>query len=161
MLLDGGQGLTHPISKASGHLAQGAQDIFFPGCLHLLLIEDITSAAAPGLQGQHILASDGRNRALEDRSAPGAFADCPSEFWSKPRVRTVPHQAKRVRNPLIRNQAEIGRLPKLNRQTLAQGLVEHRVTRGVGKASEHNRVFCAENRWVTRYQSPHAPGNDQ
>ena len=47
--------------KEACHLAECIQYVFLFGGLHLLLIEDLSGAAAGGPEFQYILASDGCN----------------------------------------------------------------------------------------------------
>jgi hypothetical protein len=61
---------------------------------------------------------------------------------------------KRVRDALVGDEAEVRRLPELNRQTLAQGLVKHGIARRVCEIGKHHRVFGAENSPAMREHSP-------
>ena len=52
------------------------------------------------------------------------------------RVGAMAHQPQRLTDALIRDQAEERRLLQLHRQTLPQGVVEHRVAGGVHEIGE-------------------------
>ena len=79
MLLDCGKRLPHSGPESAGDLAQGIQDVFFSGGLHLLLIEDVAGAAVLGAQAQDVLASEPGNRAIQDRGTGGSLADVARE----------------------------------------------------------------------------------
>ena len=72
----------------------------------------------------------------------------------EPRIGAVAHQPERVGNTLVRDEAEVRRLPELNRQPLAQRLVEYGVAGRVSEIGEHHRIFCAENGPAMREQAP-------
>ncbi len=76
----------------------------------LLLVEDISGIAGLRAQAQNILASKARDRAFENRGAPGSLADLLRDFRSQPRIFRLPHQSQRLLDLLVRNQTEERRL---------------------------------------------------
>src|SRR4051794_6644877 len=101
MLLHRGQRFADPGSEFTGNLTEGAQDVFLPGCLRLLFIEDVSGAAVPRAQAHNVLAAEAGNRAIEDGGACGSLADFPGELGSEPRIRRLSHQTQRLPDALL------------------------------------------------------------
>src|SRR6266436_9037991 len=110
VFLNRGQRLTHPLPKSDRNLTQRFQYVFLPRRLHLLLVEDLTGPATLGLQLHHVLASERSDRTLQHRRAPGPLADSASDVRSEPRIRRMAHKAECALYPLVRDEAEEGRL---------------------------------------------------
>jgi len=64
-----------------------------------------------------------------------------------------------VPDPLLRDEAKKGRLPKLNSHALPQCPVKHRVAGVIGKIGKHNRVFFTEN-CPAMHEKLKCPGSD-
>ena len=141
MLFHGRKRFAHPGSEFASDLAESVEDIFSPGRLDLLLVEKVSGAAVLGAQAQHILASQSRDRAFQNRGTPGSFADLLSDFRSQPRIFRLTHQSQRLLDLLVPNQTEERRLLKLYRQSLAQRVVKYRIAGLVVEIREDNRIL--------------------
>src|SRR5436305_14777494 len=65
VFFDCGQRFADPCSELSRNFAQCIQDVFFPGNLNLLLIQDAAGLAVFGSQAQDVLASKACDRGLQ------------------------------------------------------------------------------------------------
>ena len=144
MLFHRRQRFAHPGSEFTRDLTERIQDVFSPRRLDLLLIQNASGVAVPGAQAQHILAAKAGDRAFQNCGACGSLADLLSEFRSQPRLFRLSHQRQLLLDLPVRNQAEERRLLKLHGQSLAQRVVEHRVTGLVLEIREDNRVLVGE-----------------
>ena len=159
VLFDRGERFADSGSEFAGNLAQGVQDIFFPGCLPLLFVEDVSGAAVLGAQSQYVLAPKRCNRALQDGGTSGPLADLPSVLRSQPSIRRLAHQTQRLLDALPGDEAQERRLFELYRQSLAKRAVKHGVTRRVFEISEDDGVlvrefWCAVKIEVARRDEP-------
>ena len=145
MLCNRSERFADTCSERAGDQAQCAQHVFFPSGLHLLLVEDVPSAAVPGAQSQNILASETGQRAFQDGSARGSLADLLCDLGSQRRVSRLTHQMQRPLNTLLRNEAEKGRLFELHGEALAECSVEHWIACPVFEISEDDRIFLRKS----------------
>jgi hypothetical protein len=72
------------------------------------------------------------------------------------------HQLQRLIHLAVGDRVEKGRLPKLYREPLPQGVVEDRVARGVGEVGEDDGVFVGKFGPVARTPvEPASHSNDR
>jgi hypothetical protein len=136
--------LAGPGSEIAGHLAQGVQDQFFLPGLCLRFEQHISPTAARRAQPQHVLVSERRDRAFQDRGASGSLTDLPGDFWSESRICGPAHQKQRPLDPLLGNQAQERRLLQLHRQGLPKRTVEDGIGGLIFEFGEDNRVTRAQ-----------------
>ena len=140
------QRFAHLGSELARDLTERVQDIFSPRRHRLLLVQNAAGIAVPGAQAQHVLAAEAGDRAIQNCGARGSLTDLLREFRSQPRLLRLSHQRQLLLDLPVRNQAEERRLLKLHRQSLAQRVVEDRVTSLVVEIRENNRVLLGERR---------------
>ena len=144
MRADGAERFTGSRPEPAGDLCQGIQHILFSRDLQLFFIEKISGRAGFRAQSQDELVTHSRNAAVHNRGAPGAFADLSRHLGSQPRVRRPLHQPKRLPNPLVGNEAQEGRLLKLNSQAFAKRFIEDGVASPVVELSQDDGVLFGE-----------------
>src|SRR4029453_27234 len=105
-------------------MTEGAQDIFFPCRLRLLVAEDVAGRAILRAQSDDILTTERRDRSFEDGGAPGPGAHALRNIGSQSRIRRLVHQRQHSSDAVVGDEAEEGRLLELYRESLSQRLVE-------------------------------------
>jgi hypothetical protein len=98
---------------------------------NLLPSEHLAGMTTRSVQTDDIIVSKFGNGAFNYRRAFHPLADFPRNVGCDPRIRRLFHQAERLLNALVRNEAQKGGLFKLHRQSLAQRVVENRFARSV------------------------------
>src|SRR5215467_11687900 len=116
-----------------GDLAQRHQDVFLSGSLRLLIVEDVSGSAVPATQAQYIVVPEWRNCSFQYGSASGTFADLSRESGRKPHLCRLAHEAERLLDALLRNQAEERRLLQLYGQSVAKRPVKYRIASAIDK----------------------------
>ena len=144
--LDGGERFANSRSEPSRHLAERAQDIFFPRRLCLLVGEDVAGRAVGRAQPEDVLTAKRRDRSLQDRGAARPDAHAPRNVGGQSCIRRLVHQWQRSSDAFVGDEAEERRLLKLHRESLSERIVEHRIAGRVGELGEHDRVLVGERR---------------
>ena len=160
MFLDGGERFTHSRSETRRHLAECAQDLFFPCRLGLLVGEDVARRAVLRAQAEDVLTAERRDRSFQDGGAGGPDAHAPRNVGSQSRIRRLVHQRQRSPDAFVGDEAEERRLLELHRESLSERLVEHRVARRVGELGEHDRVLVGERRRTAAIDHARDRGGD-
>ena len=145
MLFHRGERFAHPGSELASDLAQRIEDILSPGRLRLLLVEDITGIAGFRSQTQNVLASKARNRALENRGAPGSLADLLARFQeSAAHLFGRPIRASVCWTCWSDIKFKVRRLLKLHGQPLAQRVVKYRIAGLILEIREDNGILVGQ-----------------
>ena len=144
--LDGGERFAHPRSEPSRHLAERAQNIFFPRRLCLLVGEDVPGRAVGGAQPEDVLTAKRRNRSLQDRRTARPNAHDPRNVGGQSCIRRLVHQWQRSPDAFVGDEAQERRLLKLHRESVSERIVEHRVARPIDKVRKDNRVLVRQRR---------------
>ena len=95
-------------------------------------------------KAQDVLASKAGDRAFQNHGTGRSLADLLGHVRRQPRLFRLSHQRQLLLDLPVRDQAEERRLLKLDRQSLAQRVVKHRVTGLVVEIREDNRVLVGE-----------------
>ena len=148
MFLDGGERFSDSRSETDRNLTERAQDIFFPCRLRLLVGEDVAGRAVLRAQAKDVLTSEHRDRSFQNGGAAGPDAYVLRKVGSQSRIRRLVHQRQRSSDAFLGDEAEERRLLELNRESLSQRVVEHRVAGRVGELGEDDRVLVRERRWL-------------
>jgi hypothetical protein len=90
--------------KPAGYAADGSQDVFLPGCLHLLPVDHFSGSAVCGNEIQNVLGSDVLDGRLEQGCARGSQADVSSDRSDDVCVRRLTHQMQCLPDAVFRNQ---------------------------------------------------------
>src|SRR5882762_9621010 len=92
----------------------------------------------------------------------GALADFPANVAGDTDLRRFAHQLQGLLHLGIWNDIEIRRLAQAHSQRLLESTVEDRITGGVGKVGEENRIFFSEGlglAGVVEKTASHQEGN--
>ena len=106
MFLDGGERFSHSRSKAPGNLTEGAQDLFLPCRLRLLVGEDVAGRAVRRAQAKDVLSAERRDRSFQDGGAAGPDAHALRNVGSQSRIRRLVHQRQRSSDAFVGDEAE-------------------------------------------------------
>ena len=144
MLFHCGQRFAEPDSQLSSHLAQRAKDVLFLGRLRLLFGEHVPVPAVLCAQTQNVLASKACDGAFQNRGASGPLTDVSGDSRSQACIHGPAHQRQHALDLPVCQQAQKRRLLQLDRQTLTQGVVEHRIAGLIHEVGKHNGVLIRE-----------------
>ncbi len=106
VLLDGGERFSQSRSDARRDLTEGAQDIFFPCRLRLLVGENVAGRAVRRAQAEDVLTADRRDRSFHHGRARSPHAYPLRDLGSQWRIRRQVHQRQRSSDALVGDEAE-------------------------------------------------------
>ena len=112
------------------------------------------------MQPEDVLTAKRRDRSFQDRRAAGPDAHDPRNVGSQSCIRRLVHQQQRSSDAVVRHEAEERRLLELNRESLPERLVEHRIAGRVGELAEHDRVLVGERRRTAAIDHARDSGGD-
>ena len=148
-LLDRGERLAQLLAQPGRRLAEPDENPFAALRLGLLARDGLTAGRAHGLQVDHVVAAEARNRPKQQRLDALALRDLAREIPRHALVRRSSDVAKRLADACLGHDVEVRALPQFNRHGLLERAVEDFVAGGIDEVGDQDAVLVREGRGAT------------
>src|SRR5215211_1439712 len=126
--------------------AQRLEYLLFTLGFSLLARDRLAALAVDRLQRDDVIASETGYRADEQRLDPAPLADLAPDLTSDFHILRPLHQSECLSRPFFGENVQVGRLLKLNCQTLFECPVKDFIAGRVDEVREQDRIFAGQRR---------------
>ena len=136
--------LAQPSPQLPRRRSQRLQHVVLVRRLNLRFLDRVAGPAVGRVERDHVARAELGDRAAEHRFARGALTQVAGDVARQLVVGPPAHEAQRALHALLRQHADVRRLPQLHVERLLQRVVEHRLARRVREVGDHDGVALAE-----------------